>query len=49
MKKSVFFEFLNRRTNKGFDTFLAESTLDEDYIDWNGYALPYDYGNSEEE
>ena len=49
MKKSVFFEFLNRRTNKGFDKFLAESTLDEDYIDWNGYALPYDYGNSEEE
>ena len=49
MKKSGFFEFLNRRPNNSFGTFLAEARLDEDYIDWNGYVLPYDYGNSEQE
>ncbi|HJL61204.1 MAG TPA: aminomethyltransferase family protein [Pseudomonadales bacterium] len=49
MKKSPFFDLLNRRAGKDFDDFLASSVLDQDYIDWNDFALPNDYGNAEEE
>ena len=45
--KSVFFDFLNRRANQGFDRFISDTVQDVDYIDWNGFALPFDYGEDE--
>ncbi|MEM7431228.1 MAG: aminomethyltransferase family protein [Pseudomonadota bacterium] len=45
MRKSRFFDFLNRRELRDFDAFLEASVEDEDYINWNGYALPFHWGN----
>lgn len=47
LRKSAFFDFLNRRENQGFDQFITASVADEDYISWNGFALPFDYGDDE--
>ncbi|MEH6605947.1 MAG: aminomethyltransferase family protein [Pseudomonadales bacterium] len=47
MKKSAFFDFFNRRQNVDFDSFLADSKESDDYIDWNDYVLPQNYGNAE--
>jgi aminomethyltransferase len=47
LRKSAFFDFLNRRENQGFDQFITASVVDEDYISWNGFALPFDYGDAE--
>ena len=44
MKKSAFFDFLNRRENLDFDDFLASSQEDDDYINWNEFLLPQQYG-----
>ena len=44
MKKSVFFDFLHRREQQDFDSFLEASREDEDYIDWNDFLLPQQYG-----
>ena len=44
MKKSVFFDFLHRRQNLDFDGFLAQSREGEDYINWNDFLLPQQYG-----
>jgi aminomethyltransferase len=44
MKKSAFFDFLNRRENLDFDGFLSLSQEDEDYINWNEFVLPQQYG-----
>ena len=41
------FDFLNRRDNRGFDQFIDTSVKDEDYITWNEFALPFDYGDDE--
>jgi len=49
LKKSTFFDFLNRRNETDFDRFMADSIEDEHYINWNEYALPYDYSNAETE
>jgi len=49
MKKSVFFDFLNRRADGEFGSFLASATLDDDYINWNEYLLPQHYGDPEAE
>jgi glycine cleavage system aminomethyltransferase T len=49
MKKSTFFDFLNRYTNLDFDSFLARSKEDVDYIDWNDYCLPMTYGDAASE
>jgi aminomethyltransferase len=48
LKKAPFFDFLNRR-NIGFEQFLHDSVQDEDYIDWNQFVLPKDYGDAQEE
>jgi hypothetical protein len=32
MKKSVFFDFLNRRSDRTFDTILSSGEEDKDYI-----------------
>lgn len=47
LRKSPFFDFLNRRPNPDFDQFIATSVEDKDYINWNEFALPFDYGNDE--
>ena len=49
MKKSVFFDFLNDRDGIDFDNYLAESTEEVDYINWNQFVLPNDYGDAEAE
>jgi aminomethyltransferase len=49
LKKSAFFDFLNRRDDVDFDHFLAESVEDEQYINWNEFVLPMDYGDAEAE
>jgi aminomethyltransferase len=45
MKKSAFFDFLNRRSDGDFDHFLNTAAPDDDYINWNGYLLPQHYGD----
>jgi len=49
LKKSIFFDFLNRRDEPGFQRFVAESIEDEQYINWNQFVLPNDYGDAEAE
>lgn len=49
LKKSPFFDFLNRRSDSSFDDFLATSVEDEHYINWNNFLLANDYGNAEYE
>ena len=49
LKKSPFFDFLNRRSEPGFDEFVASSVEDEHYINWNEFLLPNDYGDAESE
>ena len=46
LKKSPFFDFLNRREDMDFPQYLAGFVEDIDYIEWNGYLLPNDYGDS---
>ena len=45
--KSIFFDFLNRRESQDFEQFILDSAQDEHYIDWNGFALPFNYGDAE--
>ncbi len=40
-KKSVFYDFLSRYAGTDFESYLARSVADEDYLNWNGYCLPY--------
>ncbi len=49
MKKSAFFDFLNRHAMDDFESFLARSREDVDYIDWNGFCLPMNYGDDASE
>ena len=49
LKKSTFFDFLNRRDEPSFENFIAHSNEDEHYINWNEFALPQDYGDAEAE
>lgn len=45
----MFFDFLHRREHLDFDSFLAQSQEHEDYIDWNGFLLPQQYGLESEQ
>jgi len=47
LRKSTFFDFLNRRDEADFESFVADSIEDEHYINWNQFVLPHDYGNAE--
>lgn len=47
LRKSPFFDFLNRRENQSFNDFVAASIFEEDYINWNEFILPFDYGDDE--
>jgi aminomethyltransferase len=49
MKKSRFFDFFNRRDNVDFNSLMANGIEDEDYINWNEFLLPQDYGDAEAE
>ncbi|MEO8329103.1 MAG: hypothetical protein ABI586_03770, partial [Candidatus Nanopelagicales bacterium] len=48
-KKSVFYDFLSRYAPGDFDTYMANSTEDEDYLNWHGYCLPYVFEDEEQE
>ncbi len=48
-KKSTFYDFLSRYAEGDFDTYMANSTQDEDYLNWNGYTLPYVFVDEEQE
>lgn len=45
LKKSTFFDFLNRYTDNDYEAFLAQSKEDVDYINWHNYCLPMTYGD----
>jgi len=49
LKKSIFFDFLNRRNGEDFESFMVNSVEDEHYINWNEFLLPHDYGDAEAE
>ena len=49
MKKSTFFDYLNRRTDFDFNFLLNKGEEDQDYINWNDFLLPSHYGDSEQE
>jgi len=49
LKKSIFFDFMNRRYGTDFQSFMANSTEDKHYINWNEFLLPHDYGDAETE
>ncbi|MGI9222736.1 MAG: aminomethyltransferase family protein [Woeseiaceae bacterium] len=46
LKQSPFFEFLNRRSNPGFEEFVTSHNEKEHYINWNGFLLANDYGDA---
>lgn len=46
LKKSPFYDFLNRRKDHDFQQYLANFTEDSDFIEWNGFLLPNDYGDA---
>ena len=48
-KKSTFYDFLSRYAESDFDTYMANSVVDEDYLNWNGYTLPYVFVDEEQE
>ncbi len=48
-KKSLFYDFLARYGGTDFETYMASSEPDEDYLNWNGYTLPYVFEGEEKE
>jgi glycine cleavage system T protein (aminomethyltransferase) len=48
-KKSTFYDFLSRYAGTDFDTYMASSVEDEDYLNWNGHTLPYVFVDAEQE
>jgi len=48
-KKSTFYDFLSRYAEADFDTYMAGATQDDDYLNWNGYTLPYVFVDEEQE
>ena len=48
-KKSVFYDFLARYSGTDFETYMAVSEPDRDYLNWNGYTLPYVFTDEEQE
>ena len=47
LRKSVFFDFLNRHDDADFEQFMANAIEDKHYINWNQFVLPHDYGDAE--
>ena len=48
-QKSQFFDFLSRYADFDFDSYMADSAEDDDYLNWNGYTLPYVFVDEEQE
>jgi aminomethyltransferase len=48
-KKSLFYDFLARYGDGDFEAYMAASEPDEDYLNWNGYTLPYVFTEEEAE
>jgi len=48
-KKSLFYDFLARYGGTDFDSYMAASVQDEDYLNWNGHTLPYVFEDAEKE
>lgn len=44
--KSPFFDLFNRREGVDFQRYVEASEEDSDYIEWNGFLLPHDYGDA---
>jgi aminomethyltransferase len=49
LSKSFFYDFITRYVDMDFESYLAQSTLDEDYINWHEHCLPYAYDDAEKE
>ena len=49
LRQSPFYNFLNRRIDLSFSQFESSSDLDVDYINWNEFLLPSDYGDPKQE
>ncbi len=49
LRKSVFFDFLNRYTNIDFKKILETGEEDVDYINWHSYFVPMAYGDEKSE
>jgi len=49
MKKSTFYDFLNRQTDDNFESFISRAKEDVDYIDWHDFCLPMAYADAEAE
>lgn len=49
IRKSTFFDFLNRYTAYGFEDFIATAKEDIDYINWHGYGLIMAFGDESSE
>jgi aminomethyltransferase len=49
VKKSTFFDFLNRYTDYDFESFVAKAKEDVDYYNWRGYCLTNAYDNASSE
>ncbi|HVQ87713.1 MAG TPA: hypothetical protein VMT88_05975, partial [Actinomycetes bacterium] len=48
-KKSVFYDFLSRYADGDFDSYMAASTEDDDYLNWHGFTLPNVFVDEEQE
>ena len=46
MKKSTFYDFLNRHADDDFQSFINNAKEDVDYIDWHDFCLPLSYGDA---
>jgi len=49
MKKSTFFDFLSRYRIDDFESYLARSQEDIDFINWHDYCLPMTYSDAASE
>ena len=49
MKKSPFYDRFNRHHNTDLDDYLRTHTEADDYIVWNDYVIPNDFGDPESE
>ena len=46
MKKSTFYDVLNRQADDNFESFINRAKEDVDYIDWHDFCLPMAYGDA---
>jgi len=49
MRKSTFFDFLNRYRIDDFESYLTRSVEDIDYINWHDFCLPMTYSDAASE